>query len=59
MVRFSKSFRPRTTVFMFSFMKMMTTGISNPRANATSRMFFFTGAVGTMLPPGMVMIRVL
>jgi len=58
-VRFSKSLRPRTTVFMFSFIKMITTGISIPRANATSRIFFLTGAVGIMLPPGLVIMRVL
>ena len=44
-VIFSRSLRPRTTVFMFSRMKMMTIGTSSPRANATSRIFFFIGAV--------------
>lgn len=29
------------------------------RAKATRKMFFFTGAVGIMLPPGFVIIRVL
>lgn len=39
-VIFSRSLRPRTTVFMFSRMKMMTIGTSSPRANATSPGYF-------------------
>ena len=57
--RFSKSLRPRTLVFMFSRMNMMTTGIRMPRAMATKRMFFLTGAVGVELPVGGVMTLVL
>ena len=55
----SRSFLPRTRVFMFSRMNTMTTGINIPKAKATRKMFFFTGAVGIMLPPGFVIIRVL
>ena len=55
----SRSFLPRTRVFMFSRINTMTTGMSSPKAKATKRMFFFTGAVGIMLPPGLVIMRVL
>lgn len=55
----SKSFLPRTRVFMFSRRKMMTTGMSSPKANATSKMFLRTGDVGNMLPCGGVTMRVL
>lgn len=59
MLRFSRSFRPRTLVFMFSFMKMPTAGTSNPTANATNRIFILRGAVGNILPRGAVIRRVL
>ena len=59
MVRLSRSFLPRTTVLVFSRMTMINTGIRSPKANATKRMFFLTGAVGSMLPSGWAMTRVL
>lgn len=55
----SRSFLPRIRVFMFSRIKMMTTGISSPKANASIKIFLRTGDVGTMLPCGEVMMRVL
>ena len=58
-VRFSKSLRPRTNVFMFPFTNMITRGIKNPKANATNKMFLDMGAVGNILPLGIVIIRVL
>ena len=55
----SRSFLPRTTVLVFSRMTMMPTGMHSPRAKAMSRMLLRTGAVGTMLPSGLEMTRVL
>ena len=57
--RFSKSLRPRSLVFVFSRMKMTITGTRSPKAIATSKIFFFTGAVGAKLPVGGVITRVL
>ena len=59
MLRFCRSLRPRTLVFIFSFMKMITAGTSSPTANATNRIFILRGAVGNMLPRGAVIRRVL
>ena len=55
----SKSLRPRMVEFMFSIIKIATTGMSIPRAKASSNMFFRTGVVGAMLPVGGVIMRVL
>ena len=46
-VTLSRSFLPRTRVFMFSHIKIMTTGISSPKAHATIKMFLRTGDIGT------------
>ena len=58
-VTLSRSFLPRTRVFMFSHIKIMTTGISSPKAHATIKMFLRTGDIGNMLPWGGATIRVL
>ena len=58
-VTLSRSFLPRTRVFIFSRMKIMTIGRSSPRANATIKMFLRTGDVGNILPCGGVTMRVL
>ena len=58
-VIFSKSLRPLTLVFIFSAINMTITGINKPATKATSKIFFFSGAVGNMLPPAGVIIRVL
>ena len=59
MLRFSRSLRPRTLVFIFSFVKIITAGMSSPITNATRRIFIFRGAVGNILPRGAVITRVL
>ena len=58
-LRFSKSFLPRTLVFIFSCIKIITAGTKSPRTRATNKMFFLFGAVGKALPRGAVIIRVL
>ena len=55
----SRSFLPRTLVFMFSLTMMIPAGIARPRANAISMILAFCGDVGLALPRGAVMTRVL
>ncbi|CUQ64257.1 Uncharacterised protein [Segatella copri] len=59
MVMFLRSFLPLTVVFMFSRIKMTTTGIRTPRTKATRMMLRRTGCTGLVSPVGGVMMRVL
>ena len=56
---FSRSLRPLTLVLESSFMTRMTAGTSKPSSNALVIAFFFSGAVGSRLPVGGVIMRVL
>ena len=59
MVNRSISFRPRIVVFIFSNINRITTGINKPSAKATNKIFFLTGAIGSIFPVGGVINRVL
>ena len=59
MVNRSISFRLRIVVFIFSNINRITTGINKPSAKATNKIFFLTGAIGSIFPVGGVINRVL
>ena len=59
MVNRSISFRPRIVVFIFSNINRITTGINKPSAKATNKIFFLTGAIGSIFPVGGVINGVL